>query len=450
LLDIIKTKINSGYIKSVLILVGGSGLAQVINISILPLLTRLYSPSDFSMLAVYVAIVSISSTAACLRFDITIPLPKYDASALNLLVISISLAFISSVIIFFILWFFKTEFLVATKLPAWVIYLIPIGVFSAACYNSLQYWFSRKKQFNVIAKTRITQASSGAIVQVYGGLVASNFLLLLGHLATSSVGILAMLSKLLAHEKQLFSKIKISTIKALIRKYEQYPKYSTLEVLANNAGIQLPIILIASFTLGEEAGYLMLAIKAMQAPMALIGGSVAQVYYSHAAIKNKEGQLSHFTSDTLKGLMKTGVGPIIFAGIVAPQVFSLIFGADWQRAGVLVSWMTLWFALQFLASPISMVMHVKNKQKHMLILTITGFIIRLGSVLLAYYFVNSRIAEVYALSGAVFYFICLVVFSFWGLSRLSIWWGIIKSGVPIIMVWALMGGLAKASLLWLL
>ena len=197
---------NSDLFKSVLILVGGSGFAQVINISILPLLTRLFTPSDFSMLAVYVAIVSLLSTAACLRFDITIPLPKFDASALNLLIISISLAFISSVMIFFILWLFKIEFLVATKLPAWVIYLIPIGVFSAASYNSLQYWFTRKRQFKIIAKTRITQASSGAMVHVYGGLVASNVFLLFGHLASSSVGILSMLSKLLAHEKQLFSR----------------------------------------------------------------------------------------------------------------------------------------------------------------------------------------------------------------------------------------------------
>lgn len=449
-LGVIKTKINSDFLKSVIILVGGSGIAQVINISILPLLTRLYTPSDFSMLAVYVAFVSILSTAACLRFDITIPLPKCDASALNLLVLSVLLAFASSIVIFLILWLFKIEFLVATKLPAWVIYLIPIGVFSAACYNSLQYWFTRKKQFSVISKTRITQASSGALVQAYGGLVVSNFFLLLGHLATSSIGILAMYSKLLTHEKKYFRKIKLSTIRALIRKYDQYPKYSTVEVLANSAGVQLPIILIATFTLGEEAGYLMLAMKTMQAPMALVGGSVGQVYYAHAAAKNLEGQLSQFTRDTLKGLLKTGFGPILFAGIVAPQVFSIIFGAEWERAGVLVSWMTLWFAFQFISSPISMVMHVKNKQKQMLMLTITGFIIRLGSVLFAYYFSQSEIAEFYAVSGAVFYFICLMVFSFWSLSTLSLWWGIIKSGALIVSLWVLIGVLAKASLIWLL
>lgn len=449
MLNIIKTKMNSDFVKSVLILVGGSGFAQVINISILPVLTRLFTPSDFSMLAIYVAIVSLLSTAACFRFDITIPLPKLDASALNLLVIAISLALASSVAIFFILSFFKTELLAATNLPAWVIYLIPIGVFSAASYNSLQYWFTRKKQFKTIARTRITQASSGAIIQVYGSLISSNVFLLFGHLASSSVGILAMFSKVLTYDKKLFRKIKISTIRALIKKYDQYPKYSTFEVISNNAGINLPIVLIAIFALNEDAGYLMLAMKTMQAPMALIGGSVAQVYFAHAAAKNKAGSLPEFTANTLKGLLKIGVGPIIFAGIIAPQAFHLIFGSDWQRAGELVSWMALWFALQFLTSPISMVMHVKNKQKQMLTLTVTGFIIRVGSVIVAYYFYPNFIAEAYAISGGIFYFLCLIVYSFFGMSSLSPWWEILKSSKVIIALWCCSAVAVNFGLMWL-
>ncbi|NQY88474.1 MAG: oligosaccharide flippase family protein [Colwellia sp.] len=425
-------------------------MAQIINISLLPVLTRLYSPSDFSMLALYIAIVSLLSTAACLRFDVTIPLPKQNATALNLVAISIIIALVICTLLALLLFIFKDEFIAATKLPALIIYLIPFGVLSSAVYSTLKYWFTRKKGFPLIARTRVVQASSGGGIQVVGGVTSAGYLLFFGQLMTSSAGILVMLTKLIRAEKKQFSKIKLTTIKLLVKKYEHYPKYSTLDVLANNAGVHLPVILIATFAVGGEAGYLMLAMKVMQMPMTLIGSSIGQVFFSHAPLKNANNELGQLTSNTLEGLLKVGVGPIFFIGIIAPEVFHIVFGQSWVRAGELVSWMTLWFVLQFLSSPISMIMHVKNKQKQMLALTVTGFCIRMSAIIFAYFFVQDFIVEAYALSGAVFYLLCLWVFSFYGLSSLKVWFTLIKSSLAVIAGWLLFSLLIKMGLHFIL
>jgi len=442
-----KYVVKDAVIRDISMLVGGAGVAQLINLFTLPLLTRLYEPSDFSMLAVYIAMVTILSSVACLRLDITIPLPRQIGSAFNLLFFSISLAFSLSVLLLSFLYLFKDEFLVASKLPAWAIYLIPLGVFLTASYSAIRYWFVREKEFSTIAKVQVNQTISCVAIQVYGGYLGCGFLFILGYLANSFVGFFSLSKKIIIQKRKFFKWIKVSTITLLIKKYADYPKYSMMEVLANNLGIQLPIILIGTLTVGSDAGYLVLAMKVMQAPMALIGNSVAQVYYSYAVEKESDGVFAKFTESTISGLMKTGVGPIILAGIVSPQVFSILFGTDWVRAGELVSWMSACFVLQFIASPISMVMHIKKKQKEMLILTIGGLFIRVGSVLMACFFWQGFIVEAYAISGAIFYFICLLVFSFFGLLSISTWVKIINSNGLVIFLWAFFGLVMKSILM---
>lgn len=66
---------RQGFIRLIGILVGGTAFAQALMVLVLPLLTRLYTPEDFNVLAVYASILSIISVAACLRLEITVPLP---------------------------------------------------------------------------------------------------------------------------------------------------------------------------------------------------------------------------------------------------------------------------------------------------------------------------------------------------------------------------------------
>src|SRR3954453_22581149 len=78
-----------GFLGSVGVLLGGTGIAGAISALMLPVLTRLYTPQDFSLLAVLTSAIAIVSVAACLRFDMAIPLPEQDAEAANVLGLAI-------------------------------------------------------------------------------------------------------------------------------------------------------------------------------------------------------------------------------------------------------------------------------------------------------------------------------------------------------------------------
>lgn len=441
--------LEKDFVRSVGVLAGGTAFAQALSVLALPILTRLYTPADFSVLAVYTSALAMIAVVACLRLEIAVPMPERDEDAANILVLALTFSAVFSFATGIAIYLFPDRVIALLRQPAFSPYmwLLPIGVWLASSYAAFQFWASRKKRFLIIAKTRMMQAVGGSGTQLILGWAGIAPLgLLLGHMFSSGAGLLGLGRQAQKDILPCVGAINRSNLRRMLREYSRFPKYSTLDALANSVGIQLPVIIIAALAVGPDAGYLMLATRVMAAPMALIGGAVSQVYLSRAADELRSGTLDIFTADVLKGLIRTGFGPLLVVGIIAPTAFSIIFGKDWTRAGDLVAWMTPWFALQFLSSPISMVMHVTGRQRAMLLLTASGLCIRLGSMYLAFYAAKLYFAEAYAISGAVFYFICFCVFScVAGISlkkmRLIVW-----RSLPYIAAWVLLGFMLKIAL----
>ena len=81
---------NSQFVKNVALLLSGNVLLdQLIPILASVLLTRLYSPNDFAVLAYFLTITGIISVIAGGRYEVAIMLPKENVKANALYVISI-------------------------------------------------------------------------------------------------------------------------------------------------------------------------------------------------------------------------------------------------------------------------------------------------------------------------------------------------------------------------
>lgn len=400
----------SSFIKNIGILVGGTAFSQLISILVLPILTRIYLPSDFSVLAVYTSIVALISVISCLRFEIAIPIPKKDEDALVLLIISLASVFIISIIsvICIILFNNLINQLTQNKLQGFL-WLIPLGIFLTGLYTALQYWATRKKAFSLVAKTRMTQSVCGNTAQLGLGYISVAPLgLLIGNLLKSGTGVFKLSKYIIKNNSNLLKEINLNRIKKIFKDYSRFPKYSTWEAFTNSGAIQIPIILIAYFAIGSEAGFLMLAMSLLSAPMSLIGGAVAQVYLSEAAEKYHEGKLKDFTHKTIWSLLKLGFPPLLITAISAPFLVPLVFGLEWQRTGVLITWMAPWFLMQFITSPVSMTLHITNNQQTAMLLQMFGFLLRTGCVITSGLFAPSIIAEVFAITGAIFYSLYLI------------------------------------------
>lgn len=417
LLDKLNAKLNAhgGFLKSVSVLVGGTVFAQGIAVLSLPILTRLYSPEDFSLFAVYTALLMILSVASCLRFEIAIPIPHDDTEAIHLVLLALISNFIISIFIVLIIRIFHTQIIVLIKQPDFIlfIWLVPIGVFFSGIYNTLQYWMTRKKQFTIVAKTRMVQSVSGTFLQIIMGAINASALgLIVGQIIKVSAGIWRLSANFWKEASHTIQNVRMDQLKQTFKKNNNFPKYSTLESLANSLGIQLPVIIIAAFSIGAEAGYLMLAMQVMTIPMGFIGGAVGQVYLAHAPEKYQNRELSKYTYQCIFQLMKIGILPLVLICIIAPVVIPFVFGSVWQRTGEMMLWMLPWFITQLLISPVSMSLNIIGYQRISLILQVLGLCIRCGGLWVLSLFATEYMFEYYAISGFVFYVIYFYVVSF--------------------------------------
>lgn len=399
---------RGGILRDVAKLVSGTVGGRLIALAAMPFVTRLYSPEDFALLAVYLGLVSLIAVIACLRLEVAIPLADSDADATHLLILSLgAMLLVGGIILIFVVFAPKQ---IANALGQPIIepylWLVPLGVVLVASYSAAQYWATRARRFGSIARTRITQAAMGVGTMLGLGWMGITPLgLLLGNMLNKGSGGLRLGLDAWRHDRRQLSAVSWHGIAETLRRHRRYPLLSTPEALANVAGVQVPIILIAAFA-DAEAGFLLLAMQVMFAPMALLGSSISQVYLSRAREEKHAGRLPEFTLGIMSRLIQIGVGPIILVGILAPFVFPVIFGQHWQRAGEIVAIIAPWTAMQFISSPVSMAMYVTNRQGMMFILTVIGFFLRTFSVLGAIIFYPKYVVAGFS-AGSTVYYICV-------------------------------------------
>lgn len=73
--------IKSNYIRNVLVLVGGTGFAQVISFFLIPVLTRLYAPSEYGIFGLFTMIVIVLGILPTLELHNIIIIEKDDTYA---------------------------------------------------------------------------------------------------------------------------------------------------------------------------------------------------------------------------------------------------------------------------------------------------------------------------------------------------------------------------------
>ncbi|MEG0858024.1 MAG: oligosaccharide flippase family protein [Pseudomonas sp.] len=386
------------------VLMGGTAMGQAILLLALPFLTRFFTPESFNVLAVYVAIVGVFAGAACLRLDVAISLPKMPAEAKCLLVLAVLCAGAVSIVVAIGVWLvgrvFDVDYGIELELFS---LLVGVGLFSVGALNAFQVWYVREKKFMSLSLVKLSQAIFSVLVQVVFGLLGGKAHgLLLGYITNSAVGAGAFALHLLWRAGAP-GRVALRELKKVFSEYSRFPKYSTAESLANEGASQIPILLIAFFVGGAEAGFLMLAVRVLQAPIGLLGNAVSQVFLSEAPEKERQGELGAFALEMMVRLAKVGVGPLIVAGLLAPTLFPIVFGEQWGRSGELISWMTPWFIAQFIVSPVSLSLHVKGRQKVALTLQMFALVFRIAAVVLCVLVFEGVVVEVYAISGFVVY-----------------------------------------------
>jgi len=392
--------------RNVSMLAGGAGIGQIAMALALPVLTRLYTPEEFGVLAVYAGLLGVFSTVSGLRYELAIPLPKTDGSAANILILSILCVVITSVILACFVGVYLEQ------IPKWLntaaiepfLWLLPVGVFFSGLQQSFTYWAIRRNNFRCIARTKIQQGVGSASIQVLLGLLHLGPLgLIFGGITAQSGGAFGLIYGAYQRDFQLWPRICKDRIKQRARRYSRFPKYSTWAAFANTGSIMIPPIVLASIFSTEIAGMYLLAHRVLLTPLNLVANSISQVFQAKAVAARLDGTLDQLVVNTFSHLILISATPLAIVGYYAPEVFFLLFGEKWEQAGIYAQWMIPWVAIQFVTSPISIVASVLEKQSGNLWTQLCLFIIRISALLIGAQYGVSEAILYYSISGVIGY-----------------------------------------------
>jgi len=401
--------LKSEFNKNVLILVGGTTIAQILPIALSPILTRLYTPEDFGTLAIFVAITSVLSVISCGRYELAIMLPEKDEDAINVAAVAFLFnIFVSTSFLIFISLFgsWLLNLLNAKNLGK-LIYLAPLTVFLMGTFNILNYTNNRFKLYKDISKANIYKSIAGAVVQIVMGFFKTGALgLISGQFASQLVSN----GKLFLNVKVHLKNIEKRKIKEMSIRYLKFPKYSLWAGLLNTASYQIINLVIGKFYGQEQLGQYYLSLRILGIPTLFIGSAISQVFFKQALDeKSRTGNIEKTFKNTLKKLTILSVPIFTLIFLISKPIFAIVFGKNWEAAGEYTMILTPMFAIRFVSSALSITTSIYQTLKveiliNLLLIIIPILLISLTLKFLVFITLYSFVLSIMYLLFMVFYY----------------------------------------------
>lgn len=376
---------RGSFIKNVVVVAGGTIFTQFLNAVLTPIITRIYTPAEYGVVTLYLSVLSMMVVICSLKYEWGIPIADNDEKAINVLGLCVVILTGTTLIVFMLLFLVNDVYLtniIGEKLINYK-YYVPVGIFFAGLYNIFLQWNYREKTFNVITKTKITQALAQSLSKIGLGLLNIGSIgLIIGTILGHSSGLTALSKNLFLSKKRLIKKINKNEILWCAKRYKDYPIYSATSQFMNSAGLNLPQIFLALLFSSQVTGAFGLASSMIGMPVTLIGKSVGDVYYAEVASigKTNPKRLMSLSNELIKRLVLIALFPTLFLLFFGPLFFSIVFGVKWIEAGVYSRIMSLLIFFRLVFLPTSRIFAAMEKQKQALLLDF----IRLALVLVVF------------------------------------------------------------------
>jgi len=406
----------------VALLGGGTAAAQLISISVTPIITRLFTPENFGVLAVFLSITGMVSVISTLAYEKAILIPRSDDDGAALVAVSsLVLCAISSLCLVSAALFGDcvADLMDAPELRGWI-YAVPAGVFGTGLFNILRSWQIRSRRFKNTAAASLTNTctmvglrigSGVALGARAGGLIGSK-------IAASLVaaGVLAWGG--IRGESQLLAKmgaVRWARMKATALEYKKFPLYNSWTLLLNTVSHEVIVLLFGVLYTPAVVGFYHLGRRLLQQPSSFLGRAVNDAYLQKAAQQRAQGRalLSGLGKTTLV-LAGLGVVPFGVVGIWGSVLFPFVFGENWTEAGLYAQILSPWLFLLLINRPANVVYTVLQKLEWQLNYSVTLFLLRCAAIVGGWVFFDDAVVSLALFSGlSVVFNLGFIGMAFW-------------------------------------
>src|SRR5580704_5380248 len=373
---------KGSFVSHVATLATGTAVSQAVTFAAMLVLTRLFAPEAFGLLAIFMTIVSLFSVLGGARYELAIMLPDDDHEAANVFHLATLVLAAICVLSLFAVTFLHgwlARILGEPLVESWL-WTIPPVLFVSGFNQVLGYWCGRMKRFRQVAWSRMAQSFGTVGMQIALFLAHTNggVALIGGWIFGQTLGALVLLVQVLRQDGAfLRGSWNVRAIPRLLHTYRNFPFYKAPYSFVSNSSSQLVVVVIRMFSSLTTVGLFSMASRAIYLPVSLIASSMNQVFYEKAATETAPGRLESFVNRVLRIQIVLMTPLLFFAALESKLVFATIFGARWAESGAFASFLAFAGYMYFLTSWLDRLFDVNSRQRLALGLEIAG---NLGSL----------------------------------------------------------------------
>lgn len=355
---------RDSYVRGFSLLTGGTAVTQVILLVLAPVLTRLYSPAEYGVNAVFISLLTICGVLATMRLQVPVAMAHDSRERVALSRLGVASSVAVGCVLALLVALFGNEIRGMIDVESGtVLWALPIGTLLLGTYQVLCQNLLGLKEYGRIARVGIIQVSFQGMAQIALSFAGVGALGLIGGTLSAyvvgSVYVLRVLSK-----AERSPHLRLRDYRDVLRKHIDFPKYALPAELASIGSYSaIPLAMTALF--GSAAtGLYSLANRLIGIPIQLFGESLRQVYVREASAEfHAQGSVSRSFARTSRMLVAIGLPVAAALYLVAPLFFKVVFGPAWGDAGIYVRMMTPFLLARFLVEPLITTVNVVGKQR---------------------------------------------------------------------------------------
>jgi len=301
------------------------------------------------------------------RFDSAIPLPKDEADAYSLAALGLCAATATAAGGAAVFVLFGQQIAQIVGQPEMVPWLWSIPATSLVLGVSLiltqlsirhrKYYRIATRSFFSMSITALVQLTAGLAGMLTGGLV-------LGLGAGQAASAVSLLPGSGLRSQDARSGMRFRNMAANALRYRRFPLILAPSSLINVLGTQLPVILIAYYYGPMTAGWFGLTQRVVALPVVLITTAAAQVYLGELAqaVRSRPSSVGPMFYRVSRGLLAPAMLFAVILIVLAPALFTLVFGPDWTTSGDFARALAISVACQLVAAPLGHTLTVMQRQ----------------------------------------------------------------------------------------
>jgi len=374
---------RGGFFRNVLVVMFGTGLAQLFTVACSPILSRLFSPESFGIYSSFLSLVAILGAAATLQYCEALLLPREDSVAASLFWASCTAATAIPVLAGLV-WILAPNWLgallQAPELKGWM-WLVPWAALVGGYGQTLSFWCARRKAYkasssasagrNLLANA--SQAGGGWMGWGAGALIGGG---LLGDLVSNSALFLWVLGK---DGALLRNGARARSVWAAAWEHRDFAVFIAGQSVLNAASLGAPVILLIHYYGALTGGLYAFSVRVLQVPLTFVASAVWQVLFQKLSqVHHEGGDVRKLFLQTTSGLLLLCLVPACVGAVFAPRLFAFVFGAKWYVAGEYARWLLVWLVPGFCNMPASLSLRVLRRGWALLLLDLAMLLGRVG------------------------------------------------------------------------